>query len=209
MRIICEDLGEIELRHPLTYVNCDEFALAEADARRIYRRLRTKKVLDYIDIWDFNNIMCSRGIVSASLIGYDYAYSNKHPYWTIAIYLDIPEGVEWRRNTTVEDFVCFDVLDGLSALQIDYPDHKYMLVSRNAAEALACDVLHTEEGRTYLETESLVFVEGTVSTRACLTADEDGYLMTHYLEYADGIIYEHQERIKSKLVQSVVLQGGK
>ena len=84
-----------------------------------------------------------------------------------------------------------------------------MTISRSAGDFLECTVLRTEGNRVYLETESLVFAEGTVSTKACLTADEDGYLMTHYLEYADGIVYEHQERIKSKLVQSVVLQGKK
>lgn len=209
MRIICEDLGEIELKHPLTCVGPNEFALAEADARRIYRRLRTKKVLDYVDIWQFNNIMCSRGTVGANLVGYDFLASEGYPYWMIIVYLDIPEGVEWRRGISIEESMCFDVLDGLSVVRIDYPNRSYVTVSRNAGDFLECEVLRTEGNRVYLETESLVFAEGTVSTRACLTADEDGYLMTHYLEYANGIIYEHQERIKSKLIQPVVLQGGK
>ena len=192
MRIVCEDLGEIELKHPLTPIGPNEFALAEADARRIYRRLRTKKVLDYVDIWQFNNIMCSRGIAGAHLIGYDFLAIGDYPYWTIIVYLDIPEGVEWRRGVSIEESMCFDVLDGLSVVRIDFPNRSYVTVSRGAGDFLECTVLRTEGNRVYLETESLVFAEGTVSTRACLTVDEDGYLMTHYLEYADGIIYEHK-----------------
>lgn len=208
MRIICEHLGEIELTRPLTPCTGGDLILAPEDAERLYDVLTSEETIDNVDCDQSNNILSSRGIKSATII-------SGERYWWLHIGLDIVEEIRDEEDEedddgevdvsllwcpVVEDFVCFPVLDGLSVVRFDYPDHSTVIV-----DGLECVVTGSDERNIYLETP-LLFREGSETcAQASLTADEDGYLITYYFDRGDGVPRPEEYRLDGKIMQPVVI----
>ena len=212
MRIICEHLGEIELTHPLTPYGAD-LILAPEDAERLYDVLTSKEVLDNVRPYQFDNILSSRGVKSATIVGID-CDSPEDRYWWLHIGLDIVEEV-WDEEDeeddgevdgllfwcpVVEDFVCFPVLDGLSVVRFDYPDCSVVIV-----DGLECVVTGSDERNIYLKTPLPLREGSDECAQARLTADEDGYLITYYFDRGDGVPRPEEYRLDGKIMQSVVI----
>lgn len=206
MRIICEHLGEIELTHPLTPYGAD-LILAPEDAERLYDVLTSEEAIDNVDPDQFDNIFFSRGVKSATIISGDR-------YWWLHIGLDIEEEI-WDKEDeeddgevdgllfwcpVAEDFVCFPVLDGLSVVRFDYPDHSTVIV-----DGLECVVTGSDERNIYLKTPLPLREGSDECAQARLTADEDGYLITYYFDRGDGVPRPEEYRLDGKIMQSVVI----
>ena len=201
MRILLKHIGEFELKKPLSYFSCDEFALAPGDAAKIWRLIRSKDVLRRVDMWTALSIRKARGIEQATIIRLDNA--EDAPGWVLHISLYSPDCI-----FPEEDYVFFDILDGLSVVQVNYRNYTEINVCHNVGWVMPCIVSKVEEGSVYLNTPDLYFIaEQATSTRARLTLDHDGYLMTHYLDDESGVLQPVRDRLEGKIIQSVIIDA--
>lgn len=203
MRIICRDLGEFEIKHPLTPVGFDEFELAPKDVTRLESLICSDDVLERIDSRSYDSLWASNGIKRAVIIGHEGAI--KTPYWGLFIELQMDEYYDPMLDDE-EDFLFFGILDGLSVVQVNYPRGVRVFLSHDVGWGLPCTVTRYEGGRTYLDTPELIFADGrAVSRQASLLRDDKGYLVTHYLDYGDGVLRPREDRLEGQIIQPVVI----
>lgn len=208
MRIVCEGLGELEINYPLTPIGFDEFELAEEDLMQLDNLIWFGDWEDNVRGRNYESLICSCGVKRAVIVGYDGA--DKTPYWGLLIELYMPLDMAKMFETGIEDYAYFVIRDGLSVVQVNYHGGIRIFLSHDVGWALPCTVTGYAEGRIQLETPKLTFADGrAVSTQASLLQDEDGYLVTHYLDYGDGVLRPREERLEGHIIQSVVIWQGK
>lgn len=203
MRIVCRHLGEFEIKHPLTPIGYNEFELAPEDVTRLEGLLCSENVQKRIDSWSYANLWASDGIKRAIIIGRDGVINT--PYWGLFIELQMDKYYDPMFDYE-EDFLSFGILDGLSVVQVNYPRGVRIFLSHDIGDGLPCTVTRYEGGRTYLDTPELIFADGrAVSRQASLLRDEKGYLVTHYLDYGDGVLRPREDRLEGQIIQPVVI----
>lgn len=204
MRIICKDLGELEINFPLIPVGFDEFELAEEDVMQLESLIWEGEWQDNVYSRNYDNLTFSWGVKRAVIVGYDGA--DKTPYWGLLIELYMQLDTAQMDEMGIEDYAYFVILDGLSVVQVNYHGGIRIFLSHDVGWALPCTVTGYAEGRIQLETPKLTFADGrAVSTQASLLQDEDGYLVTHYLDYGDGVLRPREDRLEGQIIQSVVI----